>query len=131
MEIAENPTMKNAEKTDILTRAVRTGVFTNSVFFSLYFSKIWIVLKTGQVLTQKRANLGPVFNSTAYIYIYICMPSDRAAAYIFGEMFVTQISFFSSKAFAALLHCKDFRFNSSPRVRVWGLTLGLGCSFSR
>ena len=25
-----------------------------------------------QFLTYKRPNLGPVFNSTAYIYIYIC-----------------------------------------------------------
>ena len=34
MEIAKNPKMKNAQKKDILTRAVSTGVLTNSVFFS-------------------------------------------------------------------------------------------------
>ena len=34
MEIAKTAKMKNAEKkTDILTRTVSTGVFTNSVFF--------------------------------------------------------------------------------------------------
>ena len=32
----ENPKMKNAEKTDILTRTVCTGVFTNSVLFFLF-----------------------------------------------------------------------------------------------
>ena len=29
----KNPKMKNAQKKDILTRAVTTGVLTNSVFF--------------------------------------------------------------------------------------------------
>ena len=34
MEIAKTAKMKNAEeKTDILTRTISTGVFTNSVFF--------------------------------------------------------------------------------------------------
>ena len=41
MEIPKIAKMKNAEnKTDILTRAISTVVFTNSVFFSfLYFCK--------------------------------------------------------------------------------------------
>ena len=34
MEIRKTAKIKNAEKTDILTRADRTVVFTNSVFFS-------------------------------------------------------------------------------------------------
>ena len=35
--------MKNAEKKDILTRTVRTGVFTNSVFLSfLCFFQFWM-----------------------------------------------------------------------------------------
>ena len=34
MEIRKTAKIKNAEKTDILTRAVSTVVFTNSVFFS-------------------------------------------------------------------------------------------------
>ena len=43
MEIAQNPKMKNAQKKDILTRAVSTGVLTNSVFFSfLCFFKFCI-----------------------------------------------------------------------------------------
>ena len=33
MEIPKTAKIKNAEKTDILTRAVSTIVFTNSVFF--------------------------------------------------------------------------------------------------
>ena len=33
MEIPKTAKIKNAEKTDILTRTVSTGVFTNSVFF--------------------------------------------------------------------------------------------------
>ena len=33
MEIPKTAKIKNAKKTDILTRAVSTGVFTNSVFF--------------------------------------------------------------------------------------------------
>ena len=33
MEIEKTAKMKNAEKTDILTRAISTTVFTNSVFF--------------------------------------------------------------------------------------------------
>ena len=33
MEIRKTAKIKNAEKTDILTRTVSTGVFTNSVFF--------------------------------------------------------------------------------------------------
>ena len=43
LEIAKNPKMKNAQKKDILTRAVSTGVLTNSVFFSfLRFFKFCI-----------------------------------------------------------------------------------------
>ena len=34
MEIGKTAKMKNAEKTDILTRAISTIVFTNSVVFS-------------------------------------------------------------------------------------------------
>ena len=34
MEIGKTAKMKNAEKTDILTKAVSTVVFTNSVFVS-------------------------------------------------------------------------------------------------
>ena len=39
MEIGKTAKMKNAEKTDILTKAVSTVVFTNSVFvsFSCFF----------------------------------------------------------------------------------------------
>ena len=33
LEISKTPKMKTADKTDILTRAVSTGVFTNSFFF--------------------------------------------------------------------------------------------------
>ena len=33
MEIPKTAIFKNAEKTDILTRTVSTGVFTNIVFF--------------------------------------------------------------------------------------------------
>ena len=36
MEFPKTPKMKNAEETDILTRAVSTVVFTNSVFFSFF-----------------------------------------------------------------------------------------------
>ena len=43
LDIAKNPKMKNAQKKDILTRAVSTGVLTNSVFFSfLCFFKFCI-----------------------------------------------------------------------------------------
>ena len=38
MEIPKTAEMKNAEKMDILTRAVSTVVFTNSVFFLLCVS---------------------------------------------------------------------------------------------
>ena len=38
--------MKNAEQTDILTRAVSTDVLTNSVFLFLYFFKICILAET-------------------------------------------------------------------------------------
>ena len=43
MDIAKKPKMKNAQKKDILTKAVSTQVLTNSVFFSfLFFFKFCI-----------------------------------------------------------------------------------------
>ena len=48
MEIPKTAKIKNAEKTDILTRTVSTGVFTNSVFFSffVFLSILHFLLKT-------------------------------------------------------------------------------------
>ena len=47
MEILQIPKIKNAEKKDILTTAVSTVVFTNSVIFSfLCFFKFSFLLKT-------------------------------------------------------------------------------------
>ena len=59
MEIAKNPKMKNAPKKDILTRAISTGVLTNSVFFSfLCFFKFCIfaenTIKIGVSAPKKR-----------------------------------------------------------------------------
>ena len=48
LEIAKKTKMKNAQKKDILTRAVSTGVLTNSVFFSFlcFFKFLHFLLKT-------------------------------------------------------------------------------------
>ena len=60
MEIEKAAKMKIAGKTDILTRAVRTIVFTNSVFSFLCFFKFYILaentIKIGVSTPQKQKN---------------------------------------------------------------------------
>ena len=46
--------------------------------------------KLDQFLTLKRAKIGPVFNFTAYIYIY--METDRTGAHTFGAQTETRVS---------------------------------------
>ena len=55
MEIPKIAKMKNAEKTDIFTRAISTVVFTNSAFFSFLFLKIL------HFLLYVAQQIGPVF----------------------------------------------------------------------
>ena len=49
--------------------------------------------KNGPVLTLEKANIGPVFNSTAYIYIYAVRLLSGPSLGVFGSYYLVQVGF--------------------------------------
>ena len=79
--------------------------------------------KLDQFLTYKRPNLGPAFNSTAHIYIYICIYTGKMHRCLWSECMNIQIIGNTFNFF--LLHCLFQCWGSSCfyqcYVWFWGL----------